>query len=108
MKIPKRLTIRVDLEKVLKEHIYQGAKGKYLNLVLFNTPENQFGNDYVVKQDIPQDKQPEDGAPILGNAKCWLPNDGIKNMNGGGALNGNSTPSQQPPQQPNNNDDLPF
>ena len=106
MNIPKRMTVRVDLDKVMKEHIYQGKKGKYLDLVLFNTPDNQFGADYVVKQDIAQDKRPENGAPILGNAKCWQPNGGTTNVNVGEPSNNRPAPSPAPNN--NANDDLPF
>ena len=110
MHIPKRLTVRVNLDAVLKEHIYNGKKGKYLNLVLFNTPENQFGDDYVVKQDIAEDQRPPDGAPILGNAKAWNPDGGQKNFNGGQQVNGASPAVAPPaPPAPNANDDgLPF
>lgn len=105
MNIPKRITVKVDLDKIMKEHIYVGKKGKYLDLVLFNTPDNQFGADYVVKQDISQDKRPEDGSPILGNARCWEPNAGSTNVNVGAPSNNASAPS---PATNNANDDLPF
>ena len=87
MKIPKRITIKVNVDAVLNEHLYQGKKGKYLNLVLFNTPDNQFGEDYVVKQDIPQDQRPPE-VPILGNAKVWEPNGGDTNQMTGAPSNG--------------------
>jgi hypothetical protein len=107
MKIPKRLTVRVNLDNVLKEHIYKGAKGNYLDLVLFNTPDNQFGNDYVVKQDIDKDKRPE-VVPILGNARAWEPNGGDTNQMTGAPTQ--QAPTQQAPPNMNgqSNDGLPF
>lgn len=106
MNIPKRLTARVKLNDVLKEHIYKGKKGDYLDLVFFNTPDNQFGADYVIKQDIPQDKRPENGAPILGNAKCWDPNGGMTNVNVGAPSN--NAPAETPTPANANDDNLPF
>lgn len=94
--IPKRLTIRVDVNKILTEHLYNGAKGKYLNLVLFNTPDNEYGNDYVVKQDIPQESRPDD-VPILGNAKAWEATGGQKNMNQGQGSGGAQNASNDAP-----------
>ena len=100
---PKRMTVKVNLDKVLKEHLYQGQKGKYLDLVLFNTPDSPYGDDFVVKQDL--GKEARDAgteSPILGNAKAWdlsgqpCPKDG-----GAPAVSKPTTPTPT-------NDDLPF
>lgn len=110
MHIPKRLTIKVNLDKVLKEHLYQGKKGTYLNLVLFNTPHNEYGDDYCVKQDIPENQRPPE-IEICGNAKVWEPNGGHTNENRGAPSNNGTPPPQAPTppaEQPTNNDGLPF
>lgn len=73
---PKRLTVRVNVDKVLKEHIYKGQKGNYLNLVLFNTPGNPYGQDYCVKQEIDKDKRADIETEIIGEAKAWALGEG--------------------------------
>lgn len=66
------MTAKVNLDKVLKEHLYNGAKGTYLDLVFFNTPDNQYGDDFVVKQDLGKEaREAGKESPILGNAKAW-------------------------------------
>lgn len=102
---PKRLTVKVNLDKVLKDNLYKGQKGTYLDLVLFNTPESPYGDDFVVKQDLGKEAR-EQGkeSPILGNGKAWdlsgqpCPRDGVQ-----------SAPSAPSPVAPTStNDDLPF
>ena len=101
------MTVKVNLDKVLKEHLYNGAKGTYLDLVLFNTPENQYGDDFVVKQDLGKEaREAGTESPILGNAKAWDLS-GQKNPGGGQvapppvAPSTSSAPSSV-------NDNLPF
>lgn len=101
---PKRLTLKVNLDLVKKDHLYQGKKGRYLDLVLFNTPESPYGDDFVVKQDLGKDAR-EKGveSPILGNGKAWdlsgtpTPKDG-----------GQPAPNNAPQTPPSASDDLPF
>lgn len=101
------MTVKVNLDNVLKEHLYNGAKGTYLDLVLFNTPDNQFGDDFVVKQDLSKEVR-DNGteAPILGNGKVWEL---------GGAKNPGKDQGAPPPVAPSTpsapssfNDNLPF
>lgn len=103
MKIPKRITLKIDVDKILAEHLYQGKKGKYLDVVLFNTPDNQFGADYVVKQDLPRDvRDAGTEAPILGNARVFEPNGGDTNQTVG-APSEQSGPQTPPQAAPNMN-----
>tara|TARA_Y100000114_G_scaffold65741_1_gene60255 strand:- start:33 stop:368 length:336 start_codon:yes stop_codon:yes gene_type:complete len=110
MKIPKRITLKIDVDKVLTEHLFQGKKGKYLDVVLFNTPENQFGADYVVKQDLPREvRDAGTESPILGNARVFEPNGGDTNQSVGSPNANGNTPPQTPAfGQPTSNDGLPF
>ena len=83
------ITIRINVDLIQKEKIYQGEKGRYLDLILFPTPNGQYG-DYLVKQSGKKDEQ----LPILGNAKYIKPKSEIKtDIN-----TGDKTPD----------DDLPF
>lgn len=101
---PKRLTVKVDLQKIDKAHLFQGKKGLYLDLVLFNTPESEYGDDFVVKQDLGKEAR-EQGkeSPILGNAKAWAIGEGSPCSKGDAMPS--STPSKPAPA---SSDDLPF
>lgn len=64
------ISINVNVDKIDKSKIFKGKKGRYIDLVLFETPESDYG-DYMVKQ------RAEAGAktPILGNGKYFKPKD---------------------------------
>jgi len=64
------LSIKIDVTKIDKEALYKGAKGTYLNLVLWPSKPNEYGNDYMIKQDLGKDRKGEQ-APILGNGKFF-------------------------------------
>lgn len=64
------ITGKIDVTKIVKDKLYKGEKGIYLNIVLIETPNNQYG-DYMIKQEGSR----EDDMPILGNAKKWQPRD---------------------------------
>ena len=50
MAYDKKVTIKLNVNKIDKEHLYQGEKGKYLTLTVVPTPNNQYGDDYMVTQ----------------------------------------------------------
>lgn len=64
------IKIKINVTKILKEHIFEGKNGKYLNLVAWPNKNGtgQFGDTHFVSQDIPREAR-EQGvqAPILGN-----------------------------------------
>lgn len=62
------ISINVNVDKVDKERFFKGKKGRYMDLVLFETPESEYG-DYMVKQR--GDKG--ESMPILGNGKYFKP-----------------------------------
>jgi len=45
------ITVRIDVTKILKEHLFKGEKGTYLDIVLIPVQTPKYGNDYMVKQD---------------------------------------------------------
>jgi hypothetical protein len=65
------ISINVNVEKVDKERFFKGKKGRYMDLVLFETPESEYG-DYMVKQRGDKGEK----MPILGNGKYFKPKDG--------------------------------
>lgn len=60
--------MNVNVDKIDKKRFFEGKKGRYLDLVLFETPESEYG-DYMVKQRGDKGEK----MPILGNAKYFEP-----------------------------------
>jgi len=101
---PKRLTVKVNLDNINRDRLYKGKKGTYLDLVLFNTPESEYGEDFVVRQDLGKEAREQgEQQPILGNAKAWALGEGepAKKEGGGGQNLAPSKPARS-------SDDLPF
>lgn len=68
------IQVRINVSKILKEWLYSGQNGKYLNVVLFEKKEGEdrYGNHFSVKQDIPREARDRGvEAPFLGDAK-WV------------------------------------
>jgi len=66
------ISIRITREKVAKEHCYQGNKGTYLDMVLFDNKDgkDQYGNDGFVVQSVSKEaRQQGVKGPIIGNWK---------------------------------------
>jgi hypothetical protein len=68
------ISLNVNVDKIDKERFFAGKKGRYLDLVLFETPDSDYG-DYMVKQRGEKGEK----MPILGNGKYFAPKgDGAK------------------------------
>ena len=64
------LTAKINVSKIDKTKLFKGEKGTYLDLVLIETPNDQYGNDYVVVQGLTKaDRDAGLRGAILGNAK---------------------------------------
>lgn len=98
------IAIKIDVTKILKEHLFQGKNGaKYLDILLIPTPDNRYGDSHMAVQSLPKELRDQgQKGPILGNAKPI----------GGGRRNDEprQSPRSSPP--PANNDaadeDPPF
>ena len=68
------ISANIDLTKIKKAKIYEGKKGKYLNLTAFINldEEDQYGNNGMVTQGLTKEARDagEKGA-ILGNGKIF-------------------------------------
>jgi hypothetical protein len=67
----KLLAIKIDVTKIDKERLFQGAKGQYLDAVVFvNDEEGQYGDNGMITQSVSKDER-EAGVKgnILGNVK---------------------------------------
>lgn len=64
------ISLKIDVKKVVKEKLYYGKKGTYLDAVLIETPADKYGNDYVIIQSLSEaDRKAGQKGAILGNAK---------------------------------------
>lgn len=62
------ISINVNVDKVDKNRFFDGKKGRYMDLILFETPDSDYG-DYMVKQRGDKGER----MPILGNGKYFKP-----------------------------------
>lgn len=67
---------KIDVTKILKEHLFEGSKGKYLDVTMFVNLDEQgeYGDNGMITQSW-KDQQKGEG-PILGNAKVFWRDDG--------------------------------
>ena len=64
------ITARIDVTQIDKTRLYQGKKGKYLDIVLIPTPNAKYEQTHMVVQSISQDERKAGiKGNILGNAK---------------------------------------
>jgi len=65
------IKIKLDVTKIDKSRLYKGAKGTYLDLVVYeNESPDIYGNDYSVKQDCTkEDRDAGVKMPYIGNGK---------------------------------------
>lgn len=64
------IKIKINVTRILKEYLFEGKNGKYLNLVAWPNKNGtgQYGDTHFVSQDIPkEDRDQGVQAPILGN-----------------------------------------
>lgn len=103
MAIPKILRVQINVDAIDKKHLYKGKKGTYLNVALVNTPDSQYGQDYMVTQDIPKEaRDAGERGPILGNASALFLEDGVPAKKEG------NTEMTAAPVEGDKSDDLPF
>ena len=64
------IKVKVDVTKLDTSAFFKGAKGTYVDLVLWENRggKDQYGNDFAVKQDMPKERRGEK-TPIVGSAK---------------------------------------
>jgi hypothetical protein len=72
MSKPRPITLKIDVTKILKEHLFKGAKGTYLDLVVWPNKDGtgQFGDTHYVVQEVSKAaRDAGERGPIIGNAK---------------------------------------
>lgn len=68
------ISLKIDVTKIDKARIHEGAKGKYVDLTAFIDTENagQYGDNGFISQSVTREEK-EQGVklPILGNVKVF-------------------------------------
>lgn len=65
------IAAKIDVTKITKDRLFPGKNGaKYLDVILIETPNNPYGNDFMVQESVTKEER-EAGkkGPVLGNAK---------------------------------------
>jgi len=66
------ISLKIDVNKIDKSRLFQGKKGTYLNCVLVETPNSEYG-DYMIVEDISfEERQAGKKGTILGNGKIII------------------------------------
>ena len=68
------ISIKIDVTKILKERLFKGEKGTYLDLTTFIDTDqpDQYGNHGFISQSVnKQEKAAGVQTPILGNSKIF-------------------------------------
>jgi len=93
------IEIKLDVKKILKERLYQGAKGTYLTMTSFidsNSPDQYANHGFVAQSVTKEEREQGVKTPILGNIKIfWGPQE---NQGGGGYQPQNQQQNQRPSQ----------
>lgn len=66
------ITAKIDVTKIIKDKLYKGAKGTYLDIALMENRDgtDQYGNDFFIIQDIGKEaRERGEKGPIIGNAR---------------------------------------
>lgn len=105
------IKLKIDVTKIDKSALFNGKKGIYLDLVLWETPNDQYENDYRVVQDIPRERRDAgEKGEILGNGKNF--GDSKKRPAGEATRRPAAPPpTKRPPADPDldaPDDDIPF
>lgn len=65
------ISVKINVDKIDRSRFFKGEKGRWLDLILLETPNSKYG-DYMVKHSRTQEERQKggkDNSPILGNAK---------------------------------------
>jgi len=69
--MPRPITLKIDVSKIDKSHLYKGAKGTYLDVAIWPNKDGagQYGDTHYAVQQVAKEKR-EAGVrgPIIGNA----------------------------------------
>jgi hypothetical protein len=113
------ISIKIDVTKILKERLFRGEKGTYLDLTTFVDTENpdQYDNHGFISQSVSkEERDAKVQTPILGNCKVFYKDNTTNEQRGEQYNKGTAqareamAPSQQGQQESPTDfsDDIPF
>lgn len=110
----KIINIRLDVSKIVKDWLFKGEKGTYLDATVFyNEKQDDYGSNGMIVQGVPKTlydkekdlpKNQQTRGPILGNCKDWA----TANRNTESIPGGEAKPGKAADEAPQVADDLPF
>jgi len=100
------ISISIDVTKIDKVKLFKGEKGTYLDAVLIDTPNNTYGNDFMIVQSVSMEERALGvKGEILGNGKIIVRKEQPKESPTEPTSINDITP---PPENDSGFDDLPF
>lgn len=63
----KIITAKINLRAVQDEHVYQGEKGDWLDIVLIPTPNSEWSTHLIVQDTGEANRLSRNERPIIGN-----------------------------------------
>jgi hypothetical protein len=63
------ITLKIDVTKIDKSRLFVGKKGTYLDCVLIETPNSEYGDYMVVEETSKEEREAGKKGTILGNGK---------------------------------------
>ena len=110
--MPRPIKLKINVTRILKDHLYTGKNGKYLDLVAWpnkNGPD-QYGNTHMVCQELSREARDKgERGPIIGN--LLLPEEEFMptgKIEGDGRSERKKPAPVTPPDSVNDDDDIPF
>jgi len=68
---------KINYDLIDQSRLFSGKKGRYLDIALIDTPNDKYGNDFMVVQSVSkEDREAGKKGPILGNGKYPAKRDG--------------------------------
>lgn len=106
MAYDKIINVKIDVSKIVKDWLFKGEKGNYLDAtILYNDEKDGYENNGMIVQSVPKKVREEKGkefrGPILGNVSTFI---------SGGGSSAESKPGKESGQMgaASDDDDLPF
>lgn len=69
------ISLSINVSLIDKGRLFQGKKGQYLDCVLIETPNSEYGDYMVVESISKEEREAGNKGTILGNAKIIVKRD---------------------------------
>ena len=69
------ISLSINVNLIDKERLFQGKKGQYLDCVLIETPNSEYGDYMVVESISKEEREAGNKGTILGNGKIIVKRD---------------------------------